>query len=283
VSTEICNWVATNGNETTGYLPKYANGLRQVLWAGLFLAAPVAALQPAPRAVLTGSVIDATGSGLPGVNVRLVRPEGRWDERVVSTDREGRFSFASVPPGTYLFSAGARGFREKARVLRLAPGDLVDAGVVELALREFFPPDEATSVLTVCEALGRLDTLHDKPVLLLGNLVVRGERAWLNEDCDERLVTDALVWPSSILLGSDPPAANLRPKRVRDEERQVKTKAAAIKDASGSLGKIAVYGRLVSPDLGATLCRECGGDLVRFNHSPALLLYDPKYRWRRVE
>ena len=64
--------------------------------------------QNAP-ARLVGSIYDASGGVLPGVDVTLRdAQEGSW---TATTNARGRFEFPSVAPGSYVLEAGLYGFR----------------------------------------------------------------------------------------------------------------------------------------------------------------------------
>ena len=74
-------------------------------------ALPVGALraaQTAPQA-LVGAVYDTTGAVVPGVQLTL--GDGQQQTGQATTDRAGRFTFASVAPGRYTLEASLPGFR----------------------------------------------------------------------------------------------------------------------------------------------------------------------------
>jgi TonB family protein len=75
------------------------------------IALPTAALRgQANPQILAGSVYDASGAVLPGVNLTLQdEQEFRWE---AVTNASGRFEFPPVRPGKYVLSASMIGFRE---------------------------------------------------------------------------------------------------------------------------------------------------------------------------
>lgn len=55
-------------------------------------------------------------------------------------------------------------------------------------------------VLTVCEALEKLDEPIYTPVVIVGRLAKSGTAATLTGDCSNHLITGTLVWPNAISL-----------------------------------------------------------------------------------
>jgi TonB family protein len=77
----------------------------------LAVALPAAALRAAQNgpAPLSGSVYDATGAVLPGVEVTLEdASQGKWP---ATSDAAGHFVFPAVQPGRYVLAASLAGFR----------------------------------------------------------------------------------------------------------------------------------------------------------------------------
>ncbi|HEX6186314.1 MAG TPA: carboxypeptidase regulatory-like domain-containing protein [Pyrinomonadaceae bacterium] len=114
---------------------------------------------------IAGRVLDATGKPVPRLNVVVVDAEGKNPEfkygRHESTDEEGRYKFAGLPPGRYLLGVHIAGFpqpddptnayartyypgvarAEEAEVLELRAGE-------ELKERDLrLPPRRAESVI----------------------------------------------------------------------------------------------------------------------------------------
>src|SRR5450755_68503 len=61
-------------------------------------------------ATIQGSVVDATGAGVPNATV-TVRNQGTGEERTTSTDAAGTYVLASLPVGTYRVEAKASGMQ----------------------------------------------------------------------------------------------------------------------------------------------------------------------------
>jgi len=59
----------------------------------------------AGSAVIAGTVEAVDGNPLPGVIVKLNRMEEARNDRLVSTDENGRFTFVGVTPGPYRIMA----------------------------------------------------------------------------------------------------------------------------------------------------------------------------------
>jgi hypothetical protein len=75
----------------------------------LFLA-PIPSLAQLYAGTVTGVVSDSSGGVVPGANVALVDEQKGYSFTGV-TDQDGRYSFRSVPPGTYALSVMAKGFQ----------------------------------------------------------------------------------------------------------------------------------------------------------------------------
>jgi hypothetical protein len=84
-----------------------AIGLLSIGVAWLLLG--LVAVAGAASGTVTGLVKDALGRPLGGATVRLETSDGRTPRRT-STDEQGRFIFAEVPPGTYALVAERGGF-----------------------------------------------------------------------------------------------------------------------------------------------------------------------------
>ncbi len=89
---------------------------RGALALAIGLTASLAVFQPAVRAQtqafsasLTGVVHDSSEAAVPGAKVTLASPV-KGVSRTFTTDAEGRYSFAILPPGTYELTVEASGF-----------------------------------------------------------------------------------------------------------------------------------------------------------------------------
>jgi hypothetical protein len=89
--------------------------------AGLVLTTLLAFAQ-GTTSRLTGMVTDASGSPVPGVNVRLTN-EGTGQSFTASTSESGVFIFESIQVGTYSVAVEANGFKKF-----LAKGNVVNIG-----------------------------------------------------------------------------------------------------------------------------------------------------------
>ncbi len=70
------------------------------------------------KAAVKGTLEDSTGAAVPGVGVKLRNvPSGQ--ETHTSTDEDGYFEFAVVPPGKYVLDISAQGFKEVTQPLEI--------------------------------------------------------------------------------------------------------------------------------------------------------------------
>src|SRR5262249_11678908 len=80
-----------------------------VAFFALFLPVLVAA-QTATTTTVSGIVADAQGAAVVGATVKLTDAETN-NERIATTDSEGRYSFYAVSPGAFRLTVTASGFK----------------------------------------------------------------------------------------------------------------------------------------------------------------------------
>jgi TonB family protein len=95
-------------------------GVQQAVHAEPAVAA-VTSGQGAQSAPLAGSIYDASGAVLPGVDITL--RDAQQATVTATTNAAGRFQFPSVAPGTYVLEAALPGFRTLRQKI-----DLITAG-----------------------------------------------------------------------------------------------------------------------------------------------------------
>ena len=97
---------------------------RWLAYSLLFVfACSVALADGAETGVITGTVIDASGSALPGVQVTL---EGERAAQVAVTSEDGKFVFGLVPPGSYKLTAALEGFGSRDQAVNVSAGSRAD-------------------------------------------------------------------------------------------------------------------------------------------------------------
>lgn len=79
--------------------------------------------QTAQASMLVGTVIDPTGAVLPGATLIVSSPQLIGGPRTETSDRQGAYRFAQLPPGVYEIAAARGGFRSLTRQnIRLPAG-----------------------------------------------------------------------------------------------------------------------------------------------------------------
>ena len=96
-----------------------------VLLAALLLLPGTASAQTAE---LRGSVVDASGSALPGVTVTITNT-ATGVERVVVTDEQGVFRVPALQPGPYAVESSLTGFGSDTKQVVLTVGQVADLRV----------------------------------------------------------------------------------------------------------------------------------------------------------
>src|SRR5499426_495096 len=80
-----------------------------LLVAALMTLTPSVLAQSAGTGALTGRVTDATGAVIPGVTVTLTSTDTN-QTRTATTDENGSYRFALLPPGNYAARFAIPGF-----------------------------------------------------------------------------------------------------------------------------------------------------------------------------
>jgi hypothetical protein len=132
-----------------------------VMVVALVLSGPTAVAQSS-AASLDGTVLDTSGALVPGSTITL-RNQASGDERTATSNAEGFFSFAAVPPGAYTVRVSRQGFSTwEARGILLSSGDhrsvsniMLKVGtkdetvVVEAAATQITPTDSGDKAFTI--------------------------------------------------------------------------------------------------------------------------------------
>ncbi len=128
--------------------------------------------QSAATGAVSGQVKDAQGGTIPGADVKLTDTDTK-SPRTTSTNEAGRYSFNSIPPGTYDLAVSKPGFtlaEVKAQKVEVGQGLTLD---VELAIGATTTTVEVTAsagaeLQTINATVG--STLSGDSLLLLPNL-----------------------------------------------------------------------------------------------------------------
>ena len=164
-------------------------------WMALALALPA---QDTGR--LSGTVVDPTGSAVPGAKVELYLAGGQSPVLSTVTTTEGRFSLIGIRPGTYDIGIEAAGFRRQTlRAIEINPGRETSLPAVTLEIGSVTEVVEVTaaapgvqlanaeiSTTVTNEQVRRLPLLNRSPLALIqtqvgvtlgrGNTVINGQR-----------------------------------------------------------------------------------------------------------
>src|SRR5450631_1900562 len=112
-------------------LCRYANTRKSILLSVLASIALIAALVLTGQTVMAqssaasidGTVLDTSGALVPGAAIEL-RNQASGDQRTATSNGEGFFNFAAVPPGSYTVRVSMQGFSTwEARDILVASGD----------------------------------------------------------------------------------------------------------------------------------------------------------------
>src|SRR4051812_1842258 len=112
--------------------PAFPRGRALALACGLLslLLFAAAAHAQSGRSTVRGTVKDAQGNVVPGASVTLTDVEKNF-ARTQTTNDEGAYTFAAVPPGAYRVEVEAKGFKKVSRTdVRALVDTPVDVDVV---------------------------------------------------------------------------------------------------------------------------------------------------------
>ena len=112
---------------------------------------------------LTGTVLDPNGMPLPGAAV-TVRNEGTDAVQKMTSDGQGKYSFASLPAGSYTIQVDASGFNSSKRNgVQLASGQPTDVPItLELGNASEEITVEASEANSVAAAMAPMDALLEE-------------------------------------------------------------------------------------------------------------------------
>lgn len=153
-----------------------ASILGAALFVFAFLGQPPALAQTT-SSTLTGTVFDASGAVVPGATVTL-KNEASGDTRSTTTNGEGYFTFAAVPPATYSVTVEKENFKTwTAKSIALTADDKRNlAGIkLEPGLAKETVVVEASSVQITPTDSGEKSTLINQHVL--ENVAIVGQNA----------------------------------------------------------------------------------------------------------
>ncbi|MCS6951914.1 MAG: TonB-dependent receptor [Bryobacterales bacterium] len=167
---------------------------------------------------LSGSVIDPTGSAVPGAKVELYLAGGASPVLATSTTSEGLFSLIGIRPGFYDVAVEAPGFRKQTlRQIKIDPGRETSLPPIRLELGSVTEVVEVTATATgvqttnaeistaiTNEQVRRLPLLNRSPLALIysqpgvttgrGNTVINGQRtSFANATLDGINVQDNFI------------------------------------------------------------------------------------------
>jgi len=94
-------------------------------WRLLPLLLAIAGLASGQQGTITGTVVDASGAAVRGVQVELSL-EGRAPDQMTQSAENGEFSFSKVAPGPYRLSFSSKGFATKAITGELNAGQMLN-------------------------------------------------------------------------------------------------------------------------------------------------------------
>jgi hypothetical protein len=241
-----------------------------VKWLVLALISPLALSGQS----IVGRVVDVIPLPLRNALVELLPVGGDWITQSTRTDASGTFQFSAFESGEYVILARMGGFQSRVLQVRVASGQKVDAGALELRLSgcdspgvscDYFgnprPRRPPVPVVDLCEALKSSDRFGNKLIVMVGMLTTLHGRPALTATCDSTLASGGPTWINAVLLpeGAAPQQSPTLPK-VRDLKKKLVNLAAAVRKTSDSATSrvAAVYGFLDIAD--ALQVIPCAGD-----------------------
>lgn len=141
----------------------------------VILAVLLSGIDPGPVAGLSGRVSDSAGHPLAGVRVEMVEVRRR-----TATDQQGRYTFASVPPGNHTVSFALIGYRPGVRRVSLASSDVTLDVAMTVSVLEI-PPLQVTASTVATSAL----TSPQPVTLLAGEALRAAQRPTLGETVEQ--------------------------------------------------------------------------------------------------
>src|SRR5881296_2949158 len=145
--------------------------LLTVVIISLAAAASAAAQSQITTAVIDGTVVDASGAVLPGVEVEIRNADTNLT-RTLTTDREGRFVALQLPPGRYTITLKLSGFATVVQegviatvgeTVRLSP-TMKLSGIAETVTVTTTSPAVETTRTTAASTLDET-TIESTPIL----------------------------------------------------------------------------------------------------------------------
>src|SRR5439155_407583 len=145
--------------------------LLTVVIISLAAAASAAAQSQITTAVIDGTVVDASGAVLPGVEVEIRNADTNLT-RTLTTDREGRFVALQLPPGRYTITLKLSGFATVVQegvvvtvgeTVRLSP-TMKLSGIAETVTVTTTSPAVETTRTTAASTLDET-TIENTPIL----------------------------------------------------------------------------------------------------------------------
>ncbi len=113
-------------------------------------AAALAHAAPERTDTIQGTVKDALGRPLPGVDLTLRTPDQKTLEKTQS-DKDGNFTFGGIAPGAYAILGAKKGFQESTAIVTVEAGSVASATLTMAA-------QEALEMSVVAERLAQART-----------------------------------------------------------------------------------------------------------------------------